>query len=215
MKCSFTYEHYKETLLAFVDDGYTVCGLETYARVHPERALIMRHDVDFCPGAAMKMRMIESLALIGSTFFFRTGARFYNLASANVAELVRSVANGGEVGLHFEYDARLDPTGADWLCQLNAQLSALERVTGEMASSVSLHCPTVGEDVHCELKKWLCDNKYTYAYSDELFREIKYISDSRGLWREACFCNWIGKVDRLQVLTHPIWWYNVSSGENY
>jgi hypothetical protein len=35
---------------------------------------------------------------------------------------------------------------------------------------------------------------------------IKYISDSGRNWREGCFCQWIGKEDKLHVLTHPIWW---------
>jgi len=212
MKCEFTYWHYEATLAAYSRAGYEIVGMKEYASRRPKRALILRHDVDFCPGAAMKMYQIELAADIKSTFLFRTGARFYNLASANASAVARHVMSGAEVGLHFEYDVRLS---GDWICQLNTQMSALERITREMTSSVSLHCPASNDGTGDEIRSWMKENEYVYAYSDELFRDIKYLSDSRGAWREECFCRWVGKVDRLQVLTHPIWWHRVSPGENY
>ena len=35
----------------------------------------------------------------------------------------------------------------------------------------------------------------------------KYLSDSARRWREGCVCEWLGKVDRLEVLIHPVWWF--------
>jgi hypothetical protein len=37
-------------------------------------------------------------------------------------------------------------------------------------------------------------------------KNYKYISDSGMNWRESCFCNHIGKWDKMEILTHPEWW---------
>lgn len=39
-------------------------------------------------------------------------------------------------------------------------------------------------------------------------------SDSSAQWREGHFFEWIDKVDQLQVLVHPIWWFKDSPQEN-
>ena len=46
------------------------------------------------------------------------------------------------------------------------------------------------------------------AYEPAFFREIKYLSDSKGTWREGCICQWLqdSSLAHFQVLTHPIWW---------
>ncbi len=53
------------------------------------------------------------------------------------------------------------------------------------------------------------------AYGEDFtLPTMKYISDSSGRWREGHFGLWPGKVDRLQVLTHPFWWFERVPQEN-
>ncbi|MDH3361889.1 MAG: hypothetical protein OEL51_06010, partial [Nitrosopumilus sp.] len=42
----------------------------------------------------------------------------------------------------------------------------------------------------------------------EILKQTKYISDSGRYWREGCMCKHINKHEKLQILTHPIWWVN-------
>lgn len=53
------------------------------------------------------------------------------------------------------------------------------------------------------------------SYDKKYFKDIKYISDSGGRWREGHFAEWLDKVDQIQILTHPLWWYESSPQENY
>jgi len=37
---------------------------------------------------------------------------------------------------------------------------------------------------------------------------VKYISDSRGIWREGCPCQVLSRslYPAVQMLVHPVWW---------
>jgi hypothetical protein len=51
-----------------------------------------------------------------------------------------------------------------------------------------------------------------YSYSNEFTKEMKYLSDSSGIWREGCCCKHLGNHDRFQILTHPEWWFDHDEG---
>jgi hypothetical protein len=59
--------------------------------------------------------------------------------------------------------------------------------------------------------------RLSYHAYDARFQmpQMKYISDSSARWREGHFYEWVGKVDLIQVLVHPIWWYQNIPQENY
>ena len=45
---------------------------------------------------------------------------------------------------------------------------------------------------------------------------MKYISDSGARWREGDMFEWLQKnTPKLYVLTHPVWWYDKTTLENY
>ncbi|MDU3351755.1 MAG: hypothetical protein E7E72_16830, partial [Clostridium sp.] len=50
--------------------------------------------------------------------------------------------------------------------------------------------------------------KYINTYSKKFFKEFAYISDSRGVWQNGCICDILNNdsPEKLQFLTHAIWW---------
>ena len=53
------------------------------------------------------------------------------------------------------------------------------------------------------------------SYENRFFKDIKYLSDSGGRWREGHFNEWVNVENKLQVLTHPWWWFKKYPQENY
>lgn len=46
-----------------------------------------------------------------------------------------------------------------------------------------------------------------YGMSERYFHEMKYLSDSNGVWREGDLIAHLGRHHRFQVLIHPDWWF--------
>ncbi len=83
---------------------------------------------------------------------------------------------------------------------------------GIPVESVSMHIPS--QDT---LKANLTfESGFINSYSEEYFKNYKYVSDSEMRWREDVddiVCS--GKYKKLHILTHPIWYdfYNIDKQE--
>lgn len=88
---------------------------------------------------------------------------------------------GHQIGLHFEKG------------EIKKQLEALG------TKIVSFHRPS--ESVIN--KKF---NGFISTYEPRFFRDIKYFSDSKGVWREGCICQQESLPSILHINMHPIWW---------
>jgi hypothetical protein len=47
-----------------------------------------------------------------------------------------------------------------------------------------------------------------HAYDQHFFKDMKYLSDSGGSWREGHWSEKLNLFEKLQVLTHPVWHHN-------
>jgi hypothetical protein len=93
------WTEYSRLLRIAVDHGYVITSLEAWLEdpgIPAEMpVLIMRHDVDQYPAAALRMAAIEARLGIRSTWYFR-----WRTAHPDVVSSIRE--EGHEVGLHYE-----------------------------------------------------------------------------------------------------------------
>lgn len=94
---------YRGLLRDALDAGYAVVSLDAWVRDRAaprERCLVLRHDVDQRPAAALRMGQIERELGISSTWYFR-----WRTAHPRVVGRLREW--GMPVGLHYETLTRL------------------------------------------------------------------------------------------------------------
>lgn len=167
------------------------------------KKVIMRHDVDNDLKKAAEFAEVEnqiSKGKVVSTYFVLLSSPFYNLFTKESRDYLRRIiVCGNEIGLHFD-ETQYD-TG-DIHDQVAKEARVLSDLIGQQVSVVSMHRPS----------KHTLDANYSFnglinSYSQEYFKEWKYISDSRMCWREDAFeIISSNQYNRLHILTHPFWY---------
>ncbi len=165
----------------------------------PAKQVIIRHDIDFDCALAYKMALVEHNLGIKATYFFLVTSESYNLAAAENQDYVNKImALGHSVSLHF------DPTiYADFHKGFLIEKAFIESLFNIKVSVISLHRPSeffqkfdypIGEVEHTYLAKY--------------FKEVKYLSDSTGIWRygHPFDTEEFAQKKSLHILIHPIWW---------
>lgn len=215
VSCGFTLDHYRQTLKTFLDARYKILGFEMFLDNCPRKAVILRHDVDLKIEPALRVAKIDAAMGCTSTFFFRIHAQGYNLFDLNNYRHLKEIALlGHEIGFHIE-PSFFSVVHEEKEAFLERERAVFEGILGKSITGISTHEPTRADDpdlVEKLVRRW--GLKYS-AYENRFTKDIKYISDSSGRWREGCFHEWINKADRLQVLVHPTWWYEKATQENY
>jgi hypothetical protein len=211
----WTYNDYRKAMLLFQTANYHISSFQDFLEKPEVKHLILRHDVDFSLEAAHKMARIDHELGITSSFYFRVHASNYNLFSSKGITLVGDfISMGHEVALHLESGVDLLQNREKWET-LDGQISAFESLLGIKIAGFSAHEPARlgGLETSDDAKaRW---NLSYHAYEERFTKEIKYLSDSSGRWREGPMTNFIDQFNCLQVLIHPIWWYEKSPLENY
>lgn len=107
----FTYEAYRGLLVMLREHGYALRDYHNYADA--PRCAILRHDIDYSLGQAVRLAELEAGEGIRSTWFVLLRTDFYNAASKVGQEALQHIRSlGHEIGLHFDeasYDPRLGP----------------------------------------------------------------------------------------------------------
>lgn len=211
----FTLGDYRRSLVAFLDAGYAVTGFLPFLDDPQPRHLILRHDIDNSMDLALRMARIDAEHGARATFFLRVHARGYNLLSLpSLLQVQELEALGHEVELHL--DGGLAGTlGLSERRIADRQRVIIEEVLGRPINGFSSHEPSrLGNLEEADELRAAWDVRY-HAYEKRfVMPSLKYISDSSAHWREGHMHGWVGKVDRLQVLVHPIWWYEHAPQEN-
>ena len=211
----FSFADYRGALRAFKDAGYTISGFGAYLDDPAGKHLIMRHDCDNSLDQALRMAEIDADEGVSSTFFVRVHARGYNLLSLPSMQALRRLeALGLEVELHLEGGIP-DVLGIPLDVFADRQKMIFEAAVDRECHGISSHEPArMGQlDFAGSLvERW--GIRY-HAYEDRFTTPtMKYLSDSSATWREGHYRLWVDKADRLQVLTHPIWWFDQVPQEN-
>lgn len=198
----FTLTSYKALIGELLAQGY-VC--RRFEDVAPDKQhLVLRHDVDFSTGYAVRLAEAEAEQGVFSYYYVLLRSAFYNCMAPQVlADLKRLIALGHHVGLHF--DAALYAGGRDVLEEAALkECSRLEELLGSEVGSISFHRPAA-EMVGLAGRF----ARRLHSYDPRFVNDIGYCSDSRGEWRFGHPLDHAAvKAKRaLQLLTHPIWWH--------
>jgi hypothetical protein len=208
----FTFAYYRKMLQAVLDDGYKITSFEKYDGGN-ERTLILRHDVDYTLNGVSQLALIESELGVTATYFFRVHAHEYNCFTPHVYRLIHSLRDlGHEIGLHFEAMTIGRALDVSPNLLLQQEKTVLEAITGLQIQSTSEHrdISQVVHDTgnyHDHFDPLEAGFK-NYALENRFFKDMKYLSDSNGIWREGDPTVHLGKYRRFQILVHPDWWFD-------
>jgi hypothetical protein len=169
------------------------------------------HDVDDSLDNSKIFSSIERATGNRSTFFVRLHAKWYNALSYKNIEIMKQlIDSGSSVGLHFEpafYSKSMMKKG------IEKELDMLEVALDYKITKLSIHEPARFGSIDKDTD--LPSGIEYYCWDSDHYKGKKYISDSGARWREGCMCNHIGKHSSMIILTHPMWWFETYSAENY
>ena len=173
---------------------------------------IIRHDVDMDLQKAVEMAELEKRIGIKSTYFVLLSSEYYNIFSGKNMESSRRIIDlGHEIGLHFDitaYKNNLSLTDIGGV--LRREILLLESGLNIKVRSISWHIPRndlLGRHLSITDELGILN-----AYDPYFYKGYKYVSDSMMRWREPIE-EYIEKkkYDKLQILTHPIWYSDVQN----
>jgi hypothetical protein len=163
---------------------------------------LLRHDVDYSPGAALALARVEARLGVRATYFFLLSSELYNIHSADCCEIPgRLVEMGHEVGLH--YNVEVYGRRGDFRNAYEGERAALEALSGQAINAIAPHEPSPRG---CDPLSAETDVTHAYTIIDLL--DMAYISDSCGAWRDdtIALLEQPELPPRMQVLIHPIFW---------
>ncbi len=206
MECNFSYHHYIKTLKLF-SEKYSINKVGNYNKIsHNDNFILLRHDVDISLDHALRLATKEKENNFFSTYFILLHSPYYNALSPKNSKIIAKISDmGHEIGLH--YDTTLMPQdNEDLLLQLKNEANLLSNITNKKIKSVAQHNTTITRSIRELIPKSL----FIDTMSKEIMNSVSYLSDSVQNWRKGCMCNHIGKHTKIQILTHPIWWSEIS-----
>lgn len=196
----FTYSAYRSLLRQIKGNGYRVV---TYTNKEADGKLcILRHDLDMSVSRALPVAELETSEGVSVTYFVLLSTDMYNpFSKENLAYLKELIRLGHSVGLHF--DEMKYESNESVVNNILTEARILSEMLGTEVQTVSMHRPSAGTlKANYQLKGLV------NSYSQEFFKEYKYISDSRMNWRENPYEVLAEGYDRLHILTHPFWYHD-------
>ena len=198
----FTYDGYRELVKALKDNGYEITDYHDWKQ-YPKCA-ILRHDIDNSIEKALTLARIENELGVKSTYFVLLSSDFYNPASPKSLKGLRQIqAYGHEIGLHYDelaYDENVNVPSA-----IFREARILGDIIEAPVTTISMHRPS-----QKSISADYVFPGFVNSYSSIFFKGFKYLSDSRRRWREPVLdIIRSGEFDRLQILTHAIWYNDV------
>jgi hypothetical protein len=169
--------------------------------------VVLRHDVDFDTHLALRTAQIEHEYGVKATYFFLLRSEFYNpMSHADHANILAIRDLGHKISLHY------DPSVYDDIHEgLKIETHFFNTLFNENVDIVSLHRPN---DLFLKFDEAI--NGIEHTYHSKYLKNVKYYSDSMGVWRFGYPCDTEEFTNKasMQVLTHPIWW-TVEGDDNF
>jgi hypothetical protein len=188
---------YKNFLQTFKDQGYQFCLFSELTE--PKKQIALRHDIDFDTNFALQSAMVEKQLGIKSTYFFLLRSNFYNIFSPQDFDNIMSIREMGHcISVHF------DPSIYDNFHEgLKTEVKLFQEFFKEEVNIISLHRPNA---FFQEFDAPIFGIEHTYQ--SKYFRNVKYISDSTGVWRfgHPFDTPEFAQQKSIHLLIHPIWW---------
>ncbi len=211
MACSTSYSHYRETLEKFLQADYRFVGISDYFDNKCEdRCVLLRHDIDKSPEKALDLARIENDLGIRATYFVRIHSNYYNPCGYEAYDNLQQIVKlRHHLSLHSEAFDFGRIFGLNPVIVFKKEVEIVRSLFGLDCNCYAPHRTHNSsnfeerEDFHKELSRL----GYRSIYEIVADPKWKYLSDSSGIWIEGCFCEHLGKWEKLLLLIHPVWWY--------
>ncbi len=192
-----SFGRYRDFIAAFLERGYRFCFFSELSE--PFHQVVLRHDVDFDTRFALRLATEEKELGIRSSFFFLLRSPMYNVLQPQHYENIQCIRDMGHVvSLHF------DPSiYRDFERGLKMEVEMFERLFQTKIEIVSLHRPS---PFFQQFDAPIAGIEHTYQ--SRYFRDVKYLSDSTGVWRYGHPFDTpeFAEGRSIHLLIHPIWW---------
>ena len=200
--CNFTYRHYFD-VLEFLKKTHEIGPMNKFFEFkQKEKFVLLRHDIDYSLTYALDLAKLETKHKIKSTYFILLHSQYYNALSSINSKIIQKISNlGHEIGLHFDSDF-LTIGKTKSLQELKDESKILSRLIGKQIKSFAPHNPSINTLKNFNFIK----KNFINPYAQEIIDSCTYLSDSSQNWRNGCMCRYIEKINKIQILTHPIWW---------
>jgi len=170
--------------------------------------LVLRHDIDFSPEAALRVAEIETRLGIRSTYFVLLSSPFYDMSEKRNVDIVRRILElGHEIGFHYS-PSELRSSEMEISEALKVQIRTLEQLIGTRVFSIARHGGWV-RDPFAAIKDYVNAN---HPY----FRGDLFVHDSCRAWTTVRgLCRLLDKPPKkAQLLTHPENWQEIKMDRN-
>lgn len=209
---SFSLAGYGSLLAAGSGAGYRFVTFADVAAAGDSlsgRLCLMRHDIDVNIRYALTLARLEAEAGVAATYFLMLRSPAYNLLGRAAAGAVREiVALGHDLGVHF--DAQHPIVTDDNMVELALrEAEIIAELARRPVRAISFHQPS-----RAILDRDIDVPGLINTYSRRQLDGWHYVSDSNRNWRGQSPWDLLkgGEKERLQILTHPMWWVSDALG---
>ena len=170
-----------------------------------ERCALLRHDVDLCLKAALRLSHQLASWHIPSTYFILVNSPNYSPTSAEGRAQLRAIQdNGGEIALHFDPQVYPETPPQQMHTHVAREAEWLSFACGSEVRSVSLHNPHA-------LGTLPLFEGFVNAYDERIFQPDRYLSDSCRRFRRDPW-EFLEQVrhapNPIQILLHPLHYHD-------
>jgi peptidoglycan/xylan/chitin deacetylase (PgdA/CDA1 family) len=204
MRDSFTYSDY-HALVSRLAGTHLLLRFADLQDGEPDAPfVVLRHDVDYSPAAALRLASLEAAAGWRATYFLLPNGPYYNLLDPAHAGLARRLVEmGHEVGLHYDVRLLHGLPREEWDGLLDVQARLVSALSGQPVVAIAMHQPALtGADPFGRR------TDYLNAYHPRFVHDMTYVSDSCRAWRDAAW-QMLSRGPlprRLQLCLHPVNW---------
>lgn len=203
----FLLNEYAEFVSSILSQGYTCRSFaDPESRDTSARNLLLRHDLDIDPTAALPMAHAEHAVGAKATYYVLLSNRHTNPLDREFRDSVQEILSLGHwIGLHFDATQyELNAESSEFSSIVLKEARWLSEITEVPVDSVSFHRPS--RDLIASSSQLTAPFVHTYEHI--FIREMEYCSDSSGKWSYGPPEERTAIADGLpfHFLTHPIWW---------
>ena len=195
---------YTQMLLTFKRSGYQAVKFQDIDETDLDNKVVYRHDVDVTVEGAVALARVERQCDVVSTYYFLLTSPLYNMLSREISDQIHIINDlGHDVALHFNPHYY----GLGALQYIKSELGILGKFYPfANLEWISFHRPGAYAG---QLGQIQLPDGVHHTYEPLFFETLGYFSDSRGAWSHGhpTESEDFRANKGMQVLTHPIWWY--------
>jgi hypothetical protein len=209
----FTQSEYR-VLLEKTMAQYACVGFEVLdSQILPDRFAIIRHDIDISPTYALALAKLEASLDIRATFTILLTGEFYSPFEASTRDVLREISSlGHDIGLHFDsawHQINSEEQLEEAIQWETETLNRLLRLNDDQQVQMFSFHNTTPFTMSCKQSHYA---GLRNAYAGLLQDNLQYISDSNGYWIYRSWDKLLNEGhNRIQVLTHPVWWRQIDA----